>query len=365
MSIDTIQNYIHSEINARSMPGAALMVYQAGHLSYECYAGTYCDGQRRDIPVNRDVTYMLYSFSKGISATVIVMAHQRGLIDYDAPISVYIPEFKGGWKDSTTIRHLLAHSAGIPKCAFHAVVDEVAWLEEVNDFCRIPTEWKPGSKTVYHAVTGMLLAAEAVRRQVGRRSWQELCREWLFEPIGAQSLTFTPPAEGFIALTPQPKELPCSIVAEKCPLLGHPGAGCFGKIEDVLKILQLHLNQGAWKGKTLIDAGELREMHRIQYEPEIAAAEHEKRAVQHDPWGLGWMIKRKFDEKQGYGYGFGFGHLTSPSAFGHAGIFTVHGVADPASQIALAFIASDSMTESYGRVRNMVSDLVMKCWRPE
>ena len=71
-----------------------------------------------------DVVNPLCSLSKLISATVIVMLRDQGLLDYDVPVAENIPEFTGGGKNSITIRHLLTHSAGLPRVPLGPVDDE-------------------------------------------------------------------------------------------------------------------------------------------------------------------------------------------------------------------------------------------------
>jgi len=96
-------SFVERELDAGTFPGAALVAERGGRTILERYWGTYCGADRRDVPYDGSVVNMLYSFSKGIAATVVVMAHQDGLIDYDAPLVTYVPEFAGGGKDGITI----------------------------------------------------------------------------------------------------------------------------------------------------------------------------------------------------------------------------------------------------------------------
>lgn len=205
----------------------------------------------------------------------------------------------------------------------------------------------------------MFLAAEATRRVMGKAIWEEVCRELVFDPIGAESLSFRLPEEVPVALTPQPVELPAPVESVSPWALGHPGAGCFGKIEDVIRVLELHLNGGTWGGRVIINPDELREMPRIQWEDVITLAEKAGRGRGHAPWGLGWMIRRHW----GADHSFGLGTVTSPRTFGHAGISTVMAVGEPDRQVALAFITTDTPNTSVltaAKLRNTVTDLVME-----
>ena len=353
-----LKEFIEAEIAAGAFPGAGVMITENGKLLLEHYLGTYCSPTQRVNPLDSSISHMLYSFSKGISATVIVLAHQKKLIDYDLPVYAYIPEYRGEWKDMTTIRHLLTHSAGIPEISLTRVYTEEEWRNGVASCCDASVQWEPGSKTEYHATSGLFLAAEAVRRTMNMTSWEDICREFLFQTLNAESLTFKIPSNSHVALTPQPNELPSPINTAHFSLLGHPGGGCFGRLEDVIKVLELHLNQGFYKGKMLIQKKEVEEMHRIQYEKQIMHANKNGDPRAHEPWGLGWLIKRDLKD-----HWFGFGQSTCPRTFSHAGIDTVLGVGEPEKQLAIAFVTTDSPNPSESntaRIRNMVTDIVME-----
>lgn len=353
-----LAGFIERELAAGSFPGAGVMVARHGERLFERYWGTYCSYTQRANPLDASVSHMLYSFSKGVSATVIVLAHQKKLIDYDAPVHAYIPEYRGARKDVTTLRHLLTHSAGIPQCPLAGVYTQEDWRKGVASCCAAPVAWEPGSKTEYHGTSGLFLAAEAVRRTLNMAPWEDICREFLFAPLNAESLTFQVPSSPCVALTPQPKDLPCRIDTAEFQVLGHPGAGCFGRMEDIIKVLELHLNRGVWNGQVLIREEEVEEMHRIQYEELITRADKSGSPRAHEPWGLGWLIKRDLKD-----HWFGFGQSTCPRTFGHAGIDTVIGVGDPERHTAIAFVTTNSPNPSganTSRLRNTVADLVVE-----
>jgi CubicO group peptidase (beta-lactamase class C family) len=189
------------------------------------------------------------------------------------------------------------------------------------------------------------VAAEVVRRKSGGKSWDTICRERLFEPIGAGSLSFAlPPDDAPVALTPQPKDLPKTL-REAFPFAGHPAGGCMGTAADALKVLQLHLDGGMWKGKRLLKEQPLRDMHTVQYQKEIDAARAAGTAPVHEPWGLGPLLRGP-GAKSGAHDWFGFRDQSSAGVFGHAGIDTVIGVADPLGERAVVFITTQSPPSS-------------------
>jgi len=351
--------FLKQQIRTGVVPGAALIATKHGKVSIEKCLGTYCGLTGKTLPLTRDVRHPFYSYSKFVSATVVVMAHQDGLIDYDTPVSHYLPEFTGGGKDTITLRHLLTPSAGIPNVALGAVSTEGQWEQALKTVCAAKTEWEPGSKTQYHALSGMFTAASVVRKLMHNRPWEEICRERLFDPIGAKSLTFEiPPTSVPTAITPQPKELPASLQAV-FGMAGQPAGGCFGAIEDAIKVLQLHLNMGVWGHKRLLTSESLIEMHRVQYGRQIAEARAHNQGSVYEPWGLGPLMRGEGPKVGGHDW-FGFKDQSSPGIFGHAGIDTVIGVADPATGDALFFVTTNSPPSNAAtiEIRNGVTNRV-------
>ncbi len=348
--------FLDDERAKGSFPGAALVATRHGKTFLSAFRGGYCDGTTRDVPYGPDVVNMVYSFSKVVTATVVVMVHQDGLLDYDAPVSTYIPEFKGGGKDGITVRQCLTHSAGIPNPPMSTALTEEDWQRNLDAVCAHEVEWPLGSKTLYHGLSGAFVSAAVVRCVCGNKPWNDICRERLFDPIGARTMTFgLPPEKEKVALTPQPKKLPVTLKGGYSGMLGHPGGGCFARPEDMLRLLNLHLNGGLWNGKRLIRKNAFQEMHRVQYADQIAAALKAGKKPTHEYWALGWLTRGKTDT----GW-FGFGNVVSEHAYGHAGINTVIGIADPETGLALAFLTTDSpgSDEETVRLRNTVTNLV-------
>lgn len=56
---------------------------------------------------------MVFSATRGVAATVTHRLADRGLIDYDAPVAEYWPEFGANGKSAITVRDLLRHRAGL------------------------------------------------------------------------------------------------------------------------------------------------------------------------------------------------------------------------------------------------------------
>lgn len=92
--------------------GAACAVYRDGRKVVDLWGG-YRDGETR-AEWREDTVVVMFSTTKGVSSLALALAHSRGLLDYDAPVAAYWPEFAWRGKGEITVRQLLSHQAGLP-----------------------------------------------------------------------------------------------------------------------------------------------------------------------------------------------------------------------------------------------------------
>jgi CubicO group peptidase (beta-lactamase class C family) len=147
----------------RNEIGAACAAYEDGELVVDLWGG-HRDPARR-LPWQRDTLVMVYSTSKGLAAMTLALAQSRGLLDYDAPVASYWPEFAAAGKRAITVRQLLAHQAGL--CA----LDERLDAAKIGDpeamaalLARQRPAWEPGTRQGYHALSLGWYESELIRR---------------------------------------------------------------------------------------------------------------------------------------------------------------------------------------------------------
>lgn len=88
----------------RGDTAASCVVYAQGAPVVDIWAGRTARGVWAP-----DARTVVFSVSKGVTTVCLLMAAERGLIDLDAPVAKYWPEFAEYGKEATTVRHLLAH----------------------------------------------------------------------------------------------------------------------------------------------------------------------------------------------------------------------------------------------------------------
>lgn len=92
--------------------GASAAVYLDGELVADLWDG-FADAART-IAWERDTITCVWSTTKTMLALCALILADRGDLDLAAPVARYWPEFAAAGKDRALVRHLLAHTAGLP-----------------------------------------------------------------------------------------------------------------------------------------------------------------------------------------------------------------------------------------------------------
>jgi len=124
-----VDSYLKSEIQAKTMPGAIMMIQRNGETAYFSSFGVRDPGTSE--PVTPDTIFRIYSMSKPITTVAAMMLVEEGKLQLDEPVSKYIPAFanvkvgvetkgEGGMtlemvppKRAITIQDLMRHTSGI------------------------------------------------------------------------------------------------------------------------------------------------------------------------------------------------------------------------------------------------------------
>jgi len=146
-------------------------------------------------PWRDDTLVNVWSTTKTMTFLCALLLLDRGLLDFDAPVARYWPEFAANGKSGVLIRHLLAHTAGLSGFAAHRRPEDLAdWDLCVEALAAQEPWWEPGTQSGYHAVTQGYLIGEVVRRITGV-SIGTFFRTEFAEPLGADFFIGLPESE--------------------------------------------------------------------------------------------------------------------------------------------------------------------------
>jgi CubicO group peptidase (beta-lactamase class C family) len=145
-------------------PGAAACVVRGGEIVDEAVTG-YLDGER---PWTPDTLTMTYSCAKPFAALAVLTLVRDGVIALDQRVAELWPAYATHGKEATTVRHVLAHQAGLP--AFPAEAEDVpfdAYEQLVGLLAEAAPIHPPGQACAEHALTYGHLCDQLVRLATG------------------------------------------------------------------------------------------------------------------------------------------------------------------------------------------------------
>ncbi|TCT06103.1 serine hydrolase domain-containing protein [Aquabacter spiritensis] len=162
--------------------GAAVCVYKDGEPVVDLWGG-YKDAEKTD-PWRPDTIVIMNSVAKSMSAICTHMLIDRGLVDFDAPVATYWPEFAQAGKEKVLVRHVLSHTDGVIYCDAAPPGSWFDWDTHIHALEVQEPAWEPGTNGAYNSINIGFLLGEIVRRVTGK-SLGTFLREELSGPLGA------------------------------------------------------------------------------------------------------------------------------------------------------------------------------------
>jgi CubicO group peptidase (beta-lactamase class C family) len=171
------------ELGERSVQVAA---YLDGELIVDAAIGDAADG-----------VFPVFSVSKAVTALAVHVQAERGLIDYDAPLARYWPEYGTHGKEAVKVRHVLSHRAGVPQMPGGVTPESLAdWDGITAALADLEPLFEPGTTNAYLSLSFGWLLGEVIRRtDPERRSFPEFVQEELCERLGVEAFWFGIPPE--------------------------------------------------------------------------------------------------------------------------------------------------------------------------
>jgi len=237
---------LQKAIAERAFPGCAFGLLAGGEVLLADALGrfTYEDNAPQVAP---ETLFDVASVTKVVSTTAAAMLlYQRGLLDLDMPVGELLPGFvvgrdMGQHARRVTIRHLLAHSSGLPGYVpmFHTATTPFALL---RDCLKLPIEAEPGTRVEY-SDPGFILLGKALEVILGEPLAARVGRE-VFQPLGMLASRYCPPPHLRAAIPPteedelfRQRRIQGEVQDEHAYLLKGAGghAGLFSNVPDLLR----------------------------------------------------------------------------------------------------------------------------------
>ena len=238
----------------------SVIVARAGEIVFaQGYGMASLEHQAANSPQTR---FRLGSVTKQFTAAAILQLQDRGLLDVQAPVATYLPDYPGG--DLITLHHLLTHTAGIPNLT--SFPDYREWMrlpttltELIARFKDLPLEFEPGAEFRY-SNSGYILLTQVIETVSGQ-SYADYLTQHLLHPLGLENTGYEHPLaviEGLASgyqLT-EDGEQRAEHINMSVPL---GAGGLYSTVEDLARWNQVLFDEGG-RDETILSDGAIAAM---------------------------------------------------------------------------------------------------------
>jgi CubicO group peptidase (beta-lactamase class C family) len=180
-----VKNVLDAHVDKSDMPGIQYIVMDSDRVIFE-FAGGWADIENKT-PMSPDTTMMAYSMTKTITAAAVLQLVEKGTLDLDEPVDMYVQDNPYG-KD-IRVRNLLSQTSGIPNpiplrwahlVQTHEDFDEDAALALVLK--KNPKlSFSPGKKYAYSNISYWFLGI--IIENVSGQTYPNYMREHILNPL--------------------------------------------------------------------------------------------------------------------------------------------------------------------------------------
>ncbi|MFX0178011.1 MAG: serine hydrolase domain-containing protein, partial [Candidatus Hodarchaeota archaeon] len=176
-----VKKVFEKNLNSGKECGASFSVSIEGKTVIDLWGG-YADAAKTK-PWQKDTIVNVYSTSKFATAICVLMLADKKIIDVDAPVADYWPEFAQSGKEKITVGHLLSHTAGLPGFDDKLEIkDFYNWKKVTEALSRQKPWWDDRKRSGYHAFTFGFLLGEVVKR-VSNKTLGQFLKEEITKPL--------------------------------------------------------------------------------------------------------------------------------------------------------------------------------------
>jgi CubicO group peptidase (beta-lactamase class C family) len=272
-----IDTYVRGRMPDLRTPGLSLVVVDDGQVLIS--RGYGLADRDAGIPMTEDTPVAIASTSKGMTALAMMQLVEQGVVDLDAPVTRYLPEFNMDDERAAhiTVRQVLSHTAGIPASVVADLgPDDQALERRVASLASTELSRAPGSGYEYandgYSVAGLIV------QSVSGMPYEDYLAAHVFEPLGMPRTTFDVARAADLGLATGYGKSRGVVTSGPLPLSrgSNPAGGVLTTAREVGNYFVALLNDGVFKGMQVISPASIEQMWTAQ--PATGA----------EAYGFGW-----------------------------------------------------------------------------
>lgn len=336
-AVAALESWIKDEVAAKRLPGLSIALVDDQTLVWSRGFG-FADPHNK-IPATADTLYRVGSVSKPFTTLLLMLFVELGLIDLDAPVQDYLPDFQPNNKTDKklTLRQMVSHRSGLvrePPVGNYFDETNPTLADTVKSLNKTELVYTPEAKTSYS--NSALSVVGYVLERTQKMPFAQLMHEKLLDPLGMRDSSFDPPpalrqrVAKAAMWTYHGREFP----APTWDLGMAPAGSLYSSTNDQARALRFLFAGGKGPKGSLVRLETLQKMWTIQF--------------------------AKKDDKAGFGLGFFVSEFEGRKRIGHGGAvygFATEFAALPDDKLGVIVCASKDVANA---VTRRIGDVALK-----
>ena len=349
-----IGRYFDQQLSDGAHVGGQLVVLRHGQVVLDRTNGLLRLGSRQS--VRPDTPFLTFSCTKPLTAVCIHQLVEMNLIDLDARVADYWPEFGQKGKETATVRHALTHQAGIPARGLYPQIPRWwSWDWAVSAVADLEAEYEPGTKTAYHVVNSGFILGELVRRLSGK-SIEQYMEDHIFQPLKMRNSWLGLPrdqsARSAEIYSGAKDQNSAALLFRSARHTVMPAATLNSTARDLARFYQMLLNGGTMNGRKILDEKTIEDAISLQFEG------HDHTFDGYVRWGNGFLLggekPAEYAERAP-----SYGRKSSVTTFGHPGQRSSLAWGDREKDVAVVLVVNTLLGDEENASRwERLSDMV-------
>lgn len=299
--LENYGQFIQEAMQSWHCPGAAVAVVKGDEV---LHMGAY--GLRdveSNLPMTQDTRFAMASVTKSFAAMSVALLVDDGKLEWDKPVSEYMPEFILDDDYVTrhiTVRDMLSHRTGLPRHDFAAWRINITRAELIKRMKHFKFSASFREKFQYNNL--MYYATGYLVEKVSGQPWEAFVQKRIFDPLGMTASNFEPtaPQEGQITAwgyrvdrdeNGGAKGLIRMPYGEHTTLSPSSAGALFSTLADLIQWIKVHINDGLLGSARLVSPNNLKQMHLPQTIIPGGGASEALTGNTIFTYGMGWFVE--------------------------------------------------------------------------
>ena len=323
-----LDDYMAGMVEAGRVAGVATLILRHGNVAaFKTHGSAVLSGEA---PLSPDAVFRIYSMTKPIAATAMMVLFEEGHWVLDDPVTKFIPEFANlrvcaglgpdgemiieDAKGPPTMREVMSHTAGFAYGLFDFHPLERAYLasgiarpggaqEFIDKVAAQPLMFQPGTEWFYSIASGIL---GVIVSRISGQSFGDFLKQRIFDPLGMVDTAFETRADNAGRLVTFYQDDSHGGLKEVTEVLGAPinpftapppfedgGGGLVSTATDYARFCQMILNKGELNGVRLLSPATVELMATNVIPDAVLATQNPMRLLPFNPafgFGLGFSV---------------------------------------------------------------------------